>query len=1157
MKLLFIYRFCGLGGVETSIVNKLDALQSEGIQAEALLGEPFGSGGASLAADPRITLGFTVDGLRVRLRKGFDAISVIDNPDLVDLLAECSGTTPILFETHASLSSAAVRFHRNLDHPRISAIVVPSHFNEQMACARLTTPKPVVVIRNPINPAFLANASGKGTGLGLPGVGPVLLWVGRLEKEKNPVEFLRAAALLLNQGLPIRALVIGDAPSDHEYDSATAALLAEVPAQWSSLVTFRRQVPYENMPAAYRLAASSGGCLVSTSLNESAPMTFLEAMSSLCPVVSSRVGGVEELLLDGRTGYLYESGSVSEAAASIAALLDPGRTAARRALTERAQRAVLQRHAPATFARSYSSLVASLHPAATPDRMNDPSSDDKILPGLVSTIIPVFNRADLLLQAVESVLSQTYANIEIILVNDGSTDDTASLCDRLAAEYPAVRVRHIPHSGRAGTAREAGRQLARGEYIQYLDSDDLLKPEKFTRLVAALKANPACDIVYCGTRRYRMESAPADVAAELTGQSFETMLPAFLSKRYWCTSTPLYRRRLCDQAGPWADLRFWEDIEYDLRLAALSPRLCHVPDLLTDMRDHDCGRLSGSRFLENADSLAHAVRGAVLIYGNVKRAGLPYADEHMRRFIDDLRLVYERCVHFNLEPEAAEIAAVIADATGVSDRSRIADYRVRARIEPKIVAIRALHGQTLKCPVWVTNESTVDFHAGEFATELAYHIRNADGSMAKFDNPKIIFEQPLHPQETCVIQLPIDAPHATGIYYLELDILWASAVWLSTIGNPPAYVKLLVSETAFDQTWWVHTENGNAAALVHPADQPGIARLTVTRAENSLPWATQVNYERIEVTAGCRYSLRFRARAVEPRTVKVGVSRAHATWDNLGLYAEISLAPEWREFSLDFTAAATEAKARAHVDAGGSSVSFELTRPELLAQPGGQSVTPMRFCSPGRLQIDIGIDPLSNWWGTDRGLAVHRYYIEQFLSEFTSDIRGHCLEFQDPLYVPRFGGTAVRKLDILHIDGTNPLASLVADLTKPNDLPSDTFDCIVCSHVLHVILDLDRAVSELHRILKPGGVLIAAVPHISMYGEEYGEIWRFTPGGLRLLLTRAFGQGVLVRGYGNSLTAAGEIRGVTAREFLQSELDCHDSRFPVEVCARAVKAHHD
>jgi hypothetical protein len=108
-----------------------------------------------------------------------------------------------------------------------------------------------------------------------------------------------------------------------------------------------------------------------------------------------------------------------------------------------------------------------------------------------------------------------------------------------------------------------------------------------------------------------------------------------------------------------------------------------------------------------------------------------------------------------------------------------------------------------------------------------------------------------------------------------------------------------------------------------------------------------------------------------------------------------------------------------------------------------------------------------------------------------------------------------------------------------------------------VILDLDRAVSELHRILKPGGVLIAAVPHISMYGEEYGEIWRFTPGGLRLLLTRAFGQGVLVRGYGNSLTAAGEIRGVTAREFLQSELDCHDSRFPVEVCARAVKAHHD
>jgi hypothetical protein len=75
-----------------------------------------------------------------------------------------------------------------------------------------------------------------------------------------------------------------------------------------------------------------------------------------------------------------------------------------------------------------------------------------------------------------------------------------------------------------------------------------------------------------------------------------------------------------------------------------------------------------------------------------------------------------------------------------------------------------------------------------------------------------------------------------------------------------------------------------------------------------------------------------------------------------------------------------------------------------------------------------------------------------------------------------------------------------------------------------------------------------------MYGPEYGEMWRFTPEGLRVLLSRVFGaENVTWRAYGNSLTAAGEIRGLAAHEFCREELDSHDMRFAVEVCARAVK----
>lgn len=207
-----------------------------------------------------------------------------------------------------------------------------------------------------------------------------------------------------------------------------------------------------------------------------------------------------------------------------------------------------------------------------------------------------------------------------------------------------------------------------------------------------------------------------------------------------------------------------------------------------------------------------------------------------------------------------------------------------------------------------------------------------------------------------------------------------------------------------------------------------------------------------------------------------------------------------------------------------------------------------------RASMTDGIQPLSYAWGTDRGLPAHRYYLEDFLESHRLDVRGACLEFQEALYAPRYGGRNIHKLDILHIDDSNPAATLVADLTRANDLPDDTFDCIVCTHVLHVIYAVEKAVKELHRILAPGGVLLAAVPQCSMQDPRYGELWRFTSEGLRRVLTSAFPpEAVTVHAYGNSLIAAGELRGLVASEFTPDELNTHDAWFAVEICARAVK----
>ena len=1162
MKLLFVYRFCGFGGVETSILTKLDALAAVGIDGHALFGEFYGSGGSGLATDPRVTIGLGKDSVRATLRRGFEAVSIVDHPGFVDLLDEMRVVPHLVFETHASLPEAVARFHSNLNHPRISAVVVPSAFNRRMVEKALAVPKPVVVIPNPVDGTRFHPASPTPQAVvGLPSGGPILLWVGRLEREKNPEEFVRIVQVVLESGFDVRPLIVGDAYSTPEYAGYKERLLSTVSERWRARFTFCRSVPYEQMPGLFGLAGRSGGCLVSTSLFESAPMTFIEAMSCMCPVVSSEVGGVGEMVNDGINGRLYRSGGIPDAAEAIMCLTDERQSSKRQALVERARSAVSEKHAPQVVGGRYLELLESLRSRVTDiasPRSSRPAAAQAaaeaggVVPGLVTTVIPVYNRADLLLEAVESVLSQTYDKIEIILVDDGSTDGTSELCDRLAREYEVIEAIHIPHQGRAGLAREAGRLAAKGEYVQYLDSDDLLMPAKFSRMVAALERNPNCDIAYCYTRRYRIGSTPPESPAELTGQTFETMLPAFLSKRYWCTSTPIYRRSLCDKAGAWSDLPFWEDIEYDLRLATFSPRLCHCKEWLTEIRDHDSGRQSGSRFLESPVPLEHAVRGAVLIYGNIKRAGLGYDDPHVRAFVDDVRLMYNRCRHFGLDQPSSDCASIVMDATGTGDPDSVGQYSVRALLATDVGALRVLRGQTVSCPIQVVNHSTVSFHSGEFATELAYHLRNADGTMRRFDNPKKIFEEPLRPGESRILDLPIYAPDPSGLYYLEFDLLWAGITWLNSLRTSACFVKLLICESFAEQAWWLHLEPGNSAEV--QSGPSGSVRLDIRAAPTETAWHIQANYERFSVSANQEYELRFRARAEGQRRVGVGVSMAHGPWDNLGLYREIDLSPQWQRFAMRFRPSASDESARIHFDAGGSAIALDWADVELSVVPDGEPLAPPPFAFPGRLQMDIGLRPLSYWWGTDRGLPVHRYYLEQFLTEFSSDIRGRCLEFQDPQYTPRFGADAVETLDILHIDDSNPRATLIADLTTPNDLPGNQFDCIVCTHVLHVIVEAERAIAEMFRILKPGGTLLIAVPHISMYGPEYGEVWRFTPKGLEVLLGRAFGpQNVLVRAYGNSLTAAGEIRGVVSSEFLKSELNTHDPRFPVEVCARAVK----
>ncbi len=208
-----------------------------------------------------------------------------------------------------------------------------------------------------------------------------------------------------------------------------------------------------------------------------------------------------------------------------------------------------------------------------------------------------------------------------------------------------------------------------------------------------------------------------------------------------------------------------------------------------------------------------------------------------------------------------------------------------------------------------------------------------------------------------------------------------------------------------------------------------------------------------------------------------------------------------------------------------------------------------------RIRSAWGIQPLSALSGHDRGLPIPRYYAKRFIERHTADIKGHCLEFQEPFYLDQFGSDKVAKIDILHIDDSNSKATIIADLTKQNELASNVFDCIICTFVLHQVVEPELFVEQVHRILKTDGVLLVVVPHIAMHSPEFGtDYWRFTSQGLFQLLSKAFEErGIEITAYGNSLTSFGAVRGLVAHEFSRNELDTHDARFCSIVCARALK----
>lgn len=334
MRVLFVYKYLTIGGVETVLRSRLDVLPKLGVSAEAWFLEDGPGRVIFDGIEDLIHVG-TIREL-TSVMHDYDLLVSMDTEEVFDIDGGEGNQRRWIVEFHTPYRDVQ-SYLKKVSTKQVAAILTPSEYQSRVAESLIDTPIQILVVPNPLRREFVDEP------LNAPSWGePIIGWIGRMDELKNWKGFISLSHELLKRRRDVSFWLIGDSPSNGiEQELEPLARDRDI---YGRLYWFRN-VDHQFIPRFLDLIRCSGGLVVSTSLGESFGMTIAEAMARSCAVVAPGDSPFSEFVRDGSSGFLFDGNRPSTAVEPIMRLLDDDTM--RTCMGERGREAILQEHHPA------------------------------------------------------------------------------------------------------------------------------------------------------------------------------------------------------------------------------------------------------------------------------------------------------------------------------------------------------------------------------------------------------------------------------------------------------------------------------------------------------------------------------------------------------------------------------------------------------------------------------------------------------------------------------------------------------------------------------------------------------------------------------------------------------------------------------------------